>query len=372
MPVSEEINLIISLLALLVGLFMFWTFPVIKTIDKNGQLFPLLSIIIPARNEAGRISPLLRSLQEQHYQSFEVLVVDDHSTDQTAAIARSFGAKVLQNKAVDSGSGKSKACWHGAQHAKGQWLLFLDADASFTDAESLFKILGCYHRKGAKGILSLQPFHTVHRLYENLSAIFNIIVIVGMNVFTFWGPSFKAAGSFGPCMICNKGDYFSTGGHYKILGAVMDDLALGQAFMDKSLPVYCIGGNGVINFRMYPEGLRSLVEGWCKSFAVGSKSTHPIVMAMTILWITGSFMSTGVLIASISALHPVAMVLSGLLYAAYAFQTMRFAHRCGNFNRWIFLFYPLLFLFFSAIHLYSLFRAHVLHTVSWKGRKIDV
>ncbi|WNR45317.1 glycosyltransferase family 2 protein [Paenibacillus roseipurpureus] len=372
MTVSEEINLIIGSLALLVGLLMFWTFPIIKTTEKNGQLFPLLSIIIPARNEAGRISPLLRSLQEQHYQSFEVLIVDDHSTDQTANIARSFGAKVLQNKAVDSGSGKSTACWHGAQHAKGQWLLFLDADTSFTDADSLFKILGFYHRKGARGILSLQPYHTVHRLYENLSAIFNVIVFVGMNVFTIWGSAFKAAGSFGPSIVCNKKDYFLAGGHHKILGAVMDDLALGQAFMDNNLPVYCMGGSGVITFRMYPEGLKSLVEGWCKSFAVGSKSTHPVVMAMIILWITGGFMSTAALISSIMVFNISGMASSGLLYAAYALQTLRLARRCGNFNRWIFLFYPLLFLFFSAIHLYSLFRAHVLHSVSWKGRKIDV
>ncbi|MBP3965085.1 glycosyltransferase family 2 protein [Paenibacillus lignilyticus] len=372
MTVSVEINLIVGSLALLVGIFMFWTLPIIKTIEKNGQLFPLLSIIIPARNEADRISPLLRSLQEQHYQSFEVLVVDDHSTDQTAEIAKSYGAKVLQNKAVESGSGKSTACWHGAQHAKGQWLLFLDADTSFTNADSLFKILGFYHRKGARGILSLQPHHTVHKLYENLSAIFNVIVIVGMNVFTIWGPAFKAAGSFGPCIVCNKKDYFLTGGHHKILSAVMDDLALGQAFMDNNLPVYCMGGRGIIDFRMYPEGLRSLVEGWCKSFAVGSKSTHPVVMAMTILWITGGFMSTAALISSITGFNSGAMVLSGLLYAAYALQMMRFAHRCGNFNRWIFLIYPLLFLFFSTIHLYSLFRAHVLHSVSWKGRKIDV
>ncbi|WP_336785692.1 glycosyltransferase family 2 protein [Paenibacillus sp. MMO-177] len=371
MPVSEWINLAIGILALLVGIVMFWSFPVIKGIDTNAD-FPLLSIIIPARNEAGRISPLLRSLQQQHYQSFEVLVVDDHSTDQTSAIARRYGAKVLQNKAVESGSGKSRACWHGAEHAAGQWLLFLDADTSLIDADSLLKLLGFYQRRGARGILSLQPYHTVHRLYENLSAIFNVIVIVGMNTFTCWGARFKAAGSFGPCIICNKEDYFLTGGHRKIQGAVMDDLALGQAFMDNNLPVYCIGGSGVINFRMYPEGLINLIEGWCKSFAVGSKSTHPVVMLMTILWITGGFMSTAALISSITAFHKGAMVLSGLLYTAYALQTMLFAHRCGNFNRGIFLVYPLLFLFFVTIHVYSLFRAHVLHSVNWKGRKIDV
>lgn len=371
MPLSEGVHLIIGVSALLVGVFMFWSLPTVTNTESKIRL-PFVSVIIPARNEERRIIPLLSSLQEQRYRSFEVLVVDDHSTDRTAAIAASFGAKVLSNDAVESGSGKSAACWHGAKRAKGQWLLFLDADTSLADADSLYRILGFYERQGATGILSLQPYHTVHRLYENLSAIFNVIVIVGMNVFNLWGARFKTAGSFGPCLACDKDEYFSTGGHRKILGAVLDDLALGQAFMDKNLPVRCMGGSGAIHFRMYPEGLQSLIEGWCKSFAVGAKSTHPIVMSMTILWISGSFISAGALVSSVAAMHPVGMALSGLLYAAYAWQTMRFARRCGNFRRWIFLFYPVLFMFFTAIHLYSLFRARVLRSVKWKDRKIEV
>ncbi|QTH43883.1 glycosyltransferase [Cohnella sp. LGH] len=371
MPGSEGINLIIGLLAVLVGFMMFRSLPLLQTTDKHNRL-PFVSIIIPARNESSRISPLLQSLQEQTFRSFEVLVVDDHSTDHTAAIAQSFGAKVLQNQVVDSGSGKSMACWHGAQHANGKWLLFLDADTSFTNANSLYKLLDFYQQKGAKGILSLQPYHTIRRFYENLSAIFNIIVIVGMNLFTFRGPRFKTAGSFGPCILCNKDDYFLTGGHQKIIGEVMDDLALGQAFLDKSLPVHCMGGKGVITFRMYPEGIKSLVEGWCKSFAVGSKSTHPLVMLMTIIWISGSFISTGALLSSMTANLPAAMIFSGILYMAYAMQTLLFARRCGNFSWGIFLLHPILFLFFAAVYVYSLFQTYILRTVKWKGRKIDV
>ncbi|MFB9330738.1 glycosyltransferase [Paenibacillus aurantiacus] len=371
MSVSDGVHLGIGLLALLVGVIVFWRLPVLTPTGIPAR-FPMLSIIIPARNEAGRISPLLRSLQMQRYHSFEVLVVDDHSTDQTAMIARSFGAKVLRNETVESGSGKSAACWIGAQHAKGQWLLFLDADTSFMDADGLVKLLGSYQRKGARGILSLQPYHTVHRLYENVSAIFNVIVIAGMNVFTYWGSRFNTAGSFGPCILCHKDDYFLTGGHRNVQGAILDDLALGQAFLDKNLPVHCLGGSGVITFRMYPEGLKSLIEGWCKSFAVGSKSTHPIVMLMIIVWISGGFISTGALISSLAAFNPGAMMISALLYAAYALQTLLFARRCGNFNRGLFVLYPILFLFFIAIHLYSLFRARVLHSVKWKGRKIEV
>ncbi|MDG0810673.1 glycosyltransferase family A protein [Cohnella rhizosphaerae] len=375
MTVLEGVQLGIGLLALLAGFVMFGALPTLKTNGKPILMpvpLPSLTVIIPARNEAGRIAPLLRSLREQRYPSFEVLVVDDDSTDETATIASGFGATVLRNDTVEAGSGKSAACWHGARHAKGKWLLFLDADTALADADSLTKLVGSYAQKGARGILSLQPYHTVQRLYENLSAVFNVIVIVGMNVFTLWGTRFKTAGSFGPCILCNKDDYFAVGGHRKIQGAVLDDLALGQAFLDRDLPVHCVGGGGVISFRMYPEGFGTLVEGWCKSFAVGSKSTHPVVMSLTILWITGGFMSAAALISSIAAWNPAAMALAVFLYAAYAVQTLRFARRCGNFNKGLFLIYPLLFMFFAALHIYSLFRARVLHSVKWKGRKIEV
>ncbi|WP_079527969.1 glycosyltransferase family 2 protein [Halobacillus hunanensis] len=374
MTAVEVVNLVIGLLAVLIAILMFWSLPVPGFSSSDHTSLPFLSIIIPARNESSRIAPLLQSLQEQKFQSFEVLVVDDNSSDNTAAVAKAYGTKVIQNKTNDleSGAGKSLACWYGAKYAKGKWLLFLDADTYFTNADSMKHLLLYYQQKGAKGIVSLQPFHTVHRLYENFSAIFNIIVVVGMNIFTFWRYRFKTAGSFGPCILCNRDDYFLSGGHKKIQGAIMDDLALGQAFLDKNLPVYCLGGKGVISFRMYPEGLKSLIEGWCKSFAVGSKSTNPVVMLMTIIWISGSFIITGALFSSITALNPAAIIFSAILYILYTFQTAWFARRCGDFKWFIFPFHPVLFLFFTGIFLYSLFRVNILHSVKWKDRKINV
>ncbi|MDN7243537.1 glycosyltransferase family 2 protein [Planococcus sp. N028] len=372
MAASDIINLTVGFVAVGVGFLMFKSLPRPKPKPREESDVPFLSVIIPARNESARITPLLESLREQNHRSFEILVVDDDSTDNTAAVAESLGAKVLQKKAEQQGAGKSAACWYGATQAKGEWLLFLDADTYFTNRDGVRNLLLSYKEKGAKGILALQPFHTVRRLYENLSAVFNVIVIVGMNVFTVWGDRFQTAGSFGPCILSNKEDYFLSGGHKKIEGALMDDLALGEAFLEKNLPVHCLGGKGIISFRMYPEGLKSLIEGWCKSFAIGSKSTHPFVMGMTIIWIAGSFISANALISAISSADAAAITISGLLYGIYAIQTGLFARRAGNFPWFIFLFHPVLFLFFIGLFMYSLFRVNVLHTVTWKGRKINV
>lgn len=368
MTALEVINLAIGFVAVVIGFIMFWSLPVPVFSSRPTAGLPFLSIIIPARNEEGRISPLLQSLQEQRFRQFEILVVDDDSSDNTAAVAKRYGAKVLQNE----GAGKSSACWHGAEQARGSWLLFLDADTRFTSVDGLSNLLHFYQGMGAKGITALQPFHTVERLYEHISVVFNIIVVVGMNLFTIWGSRFKTAGSFGPCILCNRDDYFLSGGHKKIEGAIMDDLALGEAFLEHELPVRCLGGKGIMSLRMYPEGVGSLIEGWCKSFAVGSKSTHPVVMLMVILWISGSFIAAGALISSITEWNPAGMLFSGILYILYTIQTAWFASRVGNFRWVVFPFYPILFLFFVGIYLYSFIRVNIFHSVSWKGRKIKV
>ncbi|MEJ8306684.1 glycosyltransferase [Saccharibacillus sacchari] len=364
----DMVRWIIGFAALIVGVLMFWSLPVPFSSAGSSKGLPFLSIIIPARNEESRIVPLLKSLQEQRFVRFEILVVDDDSSDGTAAVAASFGAKVLRGE----GAGKSSACWHGARQAEGSWLLFLDADTKFVGTDGLRDLLHFYRDQGARGIMALQPFHTVERLYEHISVIFNIIVVVGMNLFTVWGSRFKTAGSFGPCILCDRNDYFLSGGHQKIEGAIMDDLALGEAFVEQGLPVRCLGGKGIISLRMYPEGIGSLIEGWCKSFAVGSKSTHPAVMLMVVFWIVGGFTAAGFLISSLFEPNLTAVLLSGFLYLLYIVQTAWFAGRVGNFKKAIFVVYPIWFSFFIGIYLYSFIRVNIFHSVSWKGRKIKV
>src|SRR3712207_6293074 len=100
MAVSNIINLTIGAVAVGVGFLMFKSLPrpkpreeIAPTPEPSGQRdeLPHLSVIIPARNESNRITPLLESLNDQNLESFEVLVVDDNSSDNTAAIAESFG-----------------------------------------------------------------------------------------------------------------------------------------------------------------------------------------------------------------------------------------------------------------------------------------
>lgn len=367
------LSLIIIGLALVSGFLMLWNIPLaIKTSRKNDQE-PLISIIIPARNEEKRMVPLLKSLQMQQFKPHEIIVIDDDSTDKTAETAKKYGAQVISKKILDDGwIGKSAACWSGATAATGEWFLFLDADTSLKNKDSLARMIETYHSVGARGILSFQPYHTIQRLYENASAIFNIIVMAGMNVFTPWREKFQEAGSFGPCLLTNKNDYFASGGHEAIGDAVMDDLELGQAFKQAGFPVRCYGGRGVICFRMYPEGMSHLLEGWTKNFGTASKSTHPFVMALISVWVSGGFLTPVLLLTALFFTSPAWIITGFFAYVAYLLQFMWLSRRTGNFHFSVLVFYPLLFLFFTLLFLWSLYLTNVRRSVNWRGRKINV
>ncbi len=373
MSILLMIGWVVIIVGLIGGALMYGASSMLPAPQHRRQPLPRISIIVPARNEEGRIEALLQSLERQSYQQFELIVVDDGSTDRTVIVAERYRAVVLHNDAIEhNGSGKSYACWTGAKRARGKWLLFLDADTQFDHNTSLETLLASYAEHGATGILSVQPYHRMKRIYENFSAIFNIMVMVGINVFTPWKGKLPAAGAFGPCLLCDREEYFAAGGHQQATDAIMDDFALADTFRDKQLPLYCYGGMGIISFRMYPEGWRQLIEGWTKNFATASESTHRVVMLLINLWMCGGMAATTGLVLSLYQSNLFALGISMIAYLLYAGQTLYLARKTGQFHGWMFLFFPLFLLFFTSVFVYSLYRTKIMRSVTWKGRKIKV
>ncbi len=328
-----------------------------------------LSVIIPARNEERNLGRLLASLSRQILKPREIIVVDDHSADSTAAIARNAGSIVLPSADLPPGwTGKSWACWQGAKFAQGSLLLFLDAD-TFLHQEGLRKIVATFRTR--RGLLSIQPFHSMEKAYERLAAIFNIIVLVGANAFGLRRLGKKTLGAFGPCNICRREDYFFTGGHQAIKGDIIESFGLCKEFLKKNLPVNCFGGRGTISFRMYPEGIRSLVEGFGKGFGSGAQSMSAGALIFTVLWISGGVGVTRQVIQSLS--FGDSLLAGGwiLLYLCYALQYYRMLRHIGNFGFLTPLLFPIPLLFFVAIFALSLLRTFYFRNVRWKGRSIS-
>lgn len=343
-----------------------------------------LSIIIPARNEAGALPFLLDSLKKQTRLPLEIIVVDDQSIDGTGDLARGYGdigvRVIVSGERPKGWTGKNWSCHQGSLESQGDYLLFLDADTSLTAPDSLLRLLQDYRRRG--GLLSVQPSHRVRALYEQLSGFFNLIVMIGSGAFSKWSRPGEAAGCFGPCILMSREDYRSIGGHEAVRAEVVDDLALSRLCRDAGIGVHCFGGRETISFRMYPGGLGSLVEGWTKNMAVGASLADLRTIILLVVWFTG-ISNAALMMAALAVQGAQGSLSSGgfwfpwglivlAVYGLYVLQVFIQLRRVGSFHFAAALFFPLLFLFFVVIFLYSVVRVKVLHSVTWKGREIEI
>ena len=352
----------------LVGFILLWRIPYLKKDERVATESPRLSIIIPARNEERNLSLLLNSLKHQTFKPHEIIVVDDHSTDSTAEIARKETCMVISSRDLPEGwTGKPWACWQGANRATGDVFLFLDAD-TFLEPDGLSKVMSTYFRKG--GLLSIQPFHQMKRNYERLSAIFNIIAMAGMNAFTLLGSKIKPMGAFGPCMVCSREDYFFVGGHEKARGEVLESLAIGKEFLKTKREVHCYGGKGTISFRMYPEGLRSLVEGFSKGFGTGANATSVVSLLMIVGWVSGGISVTRHLVESAILGNMTDLLGWVVLDLFYILQIHWMLFRIGNFGFSTALLFQIPLIFFVFVFAYSILRIFLVQKVRWKGRDV--
>ena len=362
------LELSIYFLFWILGFLILYNIPTCKGNSGAPFYHPRISVIIPARNEERSLPSLLASLHNQTLKPDEVIVVDDNSDDATAEVAEKGGAKVIRAKPLPEGwHGKPWACWTGAQEAQGEILVFLDADTSVLP-DGLFKIISTYAEK--KGIVSLQPYHTMEKAYEQLSAIFNIIVMAGLNAFTILGEKVKPSGIFGPCFVIGKDDYFTFGGHEKVKDTVLEDIAIGQLYKKEDFVIRCYGGKGTISFRMYPQGIAQLVEGWSKGFAEGAQGISVSVLLMIILWVAGGAGDTRIVLMTLISGEGPVLFLAGLLYIFYAVQIYWMLFRIGNFKFYTALLFPVPLSFFIMLFCYSLILKIFKKRVTWKGRTL--
>src|SRR5664279_4205600 len=122
---------------------------------------PEVSVIVPARDEEASLADCLRSLVDQPGPSYEITVVDDHSTDRTREIAKGFPVTIIDADPLPEGwGGKCNACWSGAKVAKGKWLLFTDADTKHSGNSIVQGLREA--RENEAALLSYSPKQEVH------------------------------------------------------------------------------------------------------------------------------------------------------------------------------------------------------------------
>ncbi|TDL80188.1 glycosyltransferase [Peribacillus frigoritolerans] len=367
---KSEVSMITIMIGILTGLMLLYKIPSLQSGQHSDgrKVLSNLSIIIPARNEEKNISRLLTSLEKEKQEIGEIMVVDDGSEDKTAEIAASLGARVIAAKELPPGwLGKSWACFTGAEQAKGEWLMFIDAD-TFFEQNGAAQCAAAFLKQRAEGMLSVHPFHSTRKPYESFSAFFHLVTFAATGAFHIMQGKGRSAGGFGQCMICTKKDYFVWGGHEAIKNKVVENMAFAEHVRKQGAPVYCASGKGAISMRMYPDGVMSLIRGFSKTFASGAKATKWHVLLAIIIWLTGClsfFTEIGVLFSKWWFLYV-------LLYIAAMLQIWISVKEIGRFGLWTVCFFPVYALFFMVVFLASLWKTFVRKSASWKGRNIIV
>ncbi|WP_096154559.1 MULTISPECIES: glycosyltransferase family 2 protein [Bacillus] len=356
---------VIGVVTVLLGWFLIASIPTFQDDRKNNvhtASLEELTIIIPARNEETNIKVLLESLLPYRNKIREILVMDDHSSDGTAEVAKMFHVDVISIPQLPKGwFGKAWGLWNGAQVAKGNYFMFLDAD-TWVQKGGLEKILAEY--KGSKSVISIQPYHVMKSNVEKLSSFFHLVIMSSLGSFHLFRKHVKTSGAFGQVMLIGRKDYFVFGGHEKVKSELMENLSFAKIIQQRGGKVYCFSGKGAIEMRMYTSKIGSLVAGWGKSFATGAVKTNLIYLALVSIWISGLF--------------TVVTNFSFNLYMKLFFYFMIVIHlrwslaKVGNFGWGTAFLYPVHLMFFLLVFLYSSFITFGKKKGKWKGREIVI
>jgi len=354
---------VIVLLWLLGFIFLFHI-PLCRS-GGDGPAAEKISVIVPARNEADKLPGLLESLSGQEPGPGEVIVVDDASEDATAELAAAAGARVLPSRPLPDGwRGKTWACRQGAEAARGDILIFLDADTRLLPG-GLRRLRAEFRR--TVGALSLLPYHIPVRPYEELSAFFHILMAAGVGAFTILGRKVRS-GLFGPSLMISREDYSRGGGHEAVRGEILENFFLARSLRRAGVKVSARGGKGVLTTRMYPGGPGELAKGWAKAFAAGAGRTPGWILAASGLWLGGAVLAAALTLAAAAGLYPLSA--AGILYLLYALQIFSMLRRLGSYRLLTALLYPVGLVFYFTVFSRSLLLLRRGAEVEWKGRRI--
>lgn len=291
---------------------------------ETPQIAPFVSVIIPARNEEDMIERCVTSLAQQEYPQFEIIVVNDNSTDRTGEILEELSRRfphlrVVNGQPLPEGwcgkpfalhQGQAKTKWGNGEIGKlkneemGQWLLFTDAD-TWHHPQMLRSVMAFVLSLSAE-MLSLMTDQEIVTFWEK------VIQPIAINFLVRFFPFHRVNDPDDPLAIANgqfilirRDAYARLGGHERVKGEVIEDLELARAAKHDRLRYMIADGRALVRTRMY-TGLRDAWHGWTK-------------VAYTHRDMTLGKLIVGVVMAALLGLAPLALFLAAFVSHAPLF-----------------------------------------------------
>ena len=250
----------ILFIILIINLFTFQRLQPHDTTQSTTE--PLISILVPARDEEQSIERCIRSLVAQTYEQLEILVLNDHSSDATAAIVQRMIDKLpqqqqgrlrlLQGEELPPGwGGKNFACQQLAQHASGDYLFFTDAD-TVHDPKMVASVLD-YMQSRKVSLLTAQPTYELASLGERLIVpllTFTIMTLLPVALIPLRPEPSLATGN-GQLLCFERSAYERIGGHASVKNRILEDVLLARAVKATGLRMIFVDAQDLVRCRMY-------------------------------------------------------------------------------------------------------------------------
>jgi chlorobactene glucosyltransferase len=346
---------------------------------------PLISVCIPARNEERNIRACVEAMLGQDYPNFEVIVLDDRSTDATPEILRVLAAQndklhIIHGSDLPAGwAGKPHALYQASAAARGEWLCFVDAD-TFAAREAL---TSCYTKaiETNADMFTIMTFQILGSFWEK--AVMPLVMTalsVGFSPRKVNDPNRRDAVANGQFILIKRTPYEAIGGHARVKDQIVEDKALAEQVKWNGYRLIVADGMKVAQTRMYTS-LPEMWEGWTKNIYLGLRDQPsllwlgvfgaflavvaalflPIWPLLGLTWFLndGGFPALGVILKSL------------ILWAVLVYARAQVA-RGMKISSWYALTTPLGAAVFGAMMFTSAWKVLTRRGVTWKGRTYGV
>ncbi len=339
---------------------------------------PSVSVLIPTRNEAKNIKACLNALAAQDHPRFEVIVVDDSSTDSTLQVANEIASnndriRLARGREIaPHWIGKPYASFQAAQASRGKYLLFMDADVVL-NRKALTMMVSAAKKRGA-GIVSMIPFQIKEGFIEGILApfkYFHLFLLFPSYAMDWpWEP--LAAYAHGQCMMIERGAYKRIGGHSSGSESIREGVALARAMKKKGGKIRLLSGASLAKAKVHGkppdlwEGLTRYLYSMANRTLIGSMLLAVLYFSLFVfpaikilaLPFTAEF-------AGPQLIAPIVQILFGIIMFLTAVGSFGL-----TFGEAIFL--PLGALIWVGMFIRAMLVVMSKQGILWKGRKIHL
>ena len=281
---------------------------------------PRVTVIIPAKDEAGNIEACLRSWQRQDYPNFEILVANDRSGDRTGQIAEGVCAEDPRVRVVhidrlpEGWCGKGHAIWTVAGRTDGEWLCMTDADCRQTSDRTL-SVAMQYAVDDRVDLLSMLPKLEMRSFWENVvQPVCGGVMMIWFHPDRVNNPRRRNAYANGAFVLMPRRAYEAVGTHAAIPNVLMEDMQLARRTKDAGLRLRVVRTRGLYHVRMY-TCLREILRGWSRIFLGSFGCLRRLTISLLVLLMMG--------------LLPSAVTVTGFAMAAAGAEPSGWWWACG-------------------------------------------